>query len=177
MSKFRVLTLLFATGKFFAFVSIGSAKKIQLAVRISNVSWSASATTVQVTWQTSAASDSLLQCGYAAGNYAFNGIDNGTQLRVTWHQDSTYRGLSSPDIATAWVAFTPIITANTCMRVVPGTHKLQQLPHEGTFATGQSLAAVRKSPSKWTSQGPWTSSSSRADVAASCATGARFRAK
>ena len=85
MSKFRVLTLLFATGALLASESIGSAKKIQLAVHISNVSWSASATTVQVTWQTSAASDSILQCGYAAGNYAFNGVDNGTQLRVTSH--------------------------------------------------------------------------------------------
>jgi len=85
MSKFRVLTLLFAAGAVFASVSIGSAKKIQPAVRISNVSWSASATTVQVTWQTSAASDSILRCGYAAGDFVFNGVDNGTQLRVTSH--------------------------------------------------------------------------------------------
>jgi hypothetical protein len=85
MSKFRALTLLFAIGAVFVSVSIGSAKKIQVAVRISNVSWSASATTVQVTWQTSAASDSILHCGYAAGGYAFNGVDNGTQLRVTSH--------------------------------------------------------------------------------------------
>ena len=77
MSKFRVLTLLFAAGAVFASVSIGSAKKIQPAVRISNVSWSASATTVQVTWQTSAASDSILRCGYAAGDFVFNGVDNG----------------------------------------------------------------------------------------------------
>jgi non-heme Fe2+,alpha-ketoglutarate-dependent halogenase len=56
------------------------------------------------------------------------------KARVTWHQDSTYWGLSSPDIATAWVAFTPSLNANGCMRVVPGTHTLQQLPHEDTFA-------------------------------------------
>jgi len=62
------------------------------------------------------------------------------QARVTWHQDSTYWGLSSPDIATAWVAFTPSTRANGCMRVVPGTHMLQQLPHEDTFAPDNLLS-------------------------------------
>jgi Phytanoyl-CoA dioxygenase (PhyH) len=62
------------------------------------------------------------------------------KARVTWHQDSTYWGLSSPDIVTAWVAFTPSITANGCMRVVPGTHSLQQLPHEDTFAPDNLLS-------------------------------------
>ena len=40
--------------------------------------------------------------------------------RVTWHQDSTYWGLSKPDIVTAWVAFTPSTPENGCVRVVPG---------------------------------------------------------
>ena len=62
------------------------------------------------------------------------------KARVTWHQDATYWGLSSPDIATAWVAFTPSIPANGCMRVVPGTHTLQQLPHEDTFAPDNLLS-------------------------------------
>jgi len=62
------------------------------------------------------------------------------KARVTWHQDSTYWGLSSPDIATAWVAFTPSIAANGCLRVVPGTHMLQQLPHEDTFASDNLLS-------------------------------------
>src|SRR3954469_16097028 len=26
---------------------------------------------------------------------------------ISWHQDSTYWGLSEPDVVTAWVAFTP----------------------------------------------------------------------
>jgi non-haem Fe2+, alpha-ketoglutarate-dependent halogenase len=60
--------------------------------------------------------------------------------RVSWHQDATYWGLSSPDIVTAWVAFTPSITANGCMRVVPGTHTLQQLPHRDTFAADNLLS-------------------------------------
>ena len=60
--------------------------------------------------------------------------------RVTWHQDSTYWGLSKPDIVTAWVAFTPSTPENGCMRVVPGTHTLQQLPHRDTFAQDNLLS-------------------------------------
>src|SRR5262249_10351763 len=53
---------------------------------------------------------------------------------VSWHQDSTYWGLSAPDVMTAWVAFTPSNRANGCMRVVPGTHLRDQVPHRDTFA-------------------------------------------
>ena len=60
--------------------------------------------------------------------------------RVTWHQDSTYWGLSKPDVVTAWVAFTPSTTESGCMRVVPGTHTLQQLPHRDTFAPDNLLS-------------------------------------
>ena len=60
--------------------------------------------------------------------------------RVTWHQDSTYWGLSKPDVVTAWIAFTPSTHANGCMRVVPGTHTLQQLPHHDTFAPDNLLS-------------------------------------
>ncbi len=52
---------------------------------------------------------------------------------VSWHQDGTYWGLSSPDVVTAWVAFTPSTVASGCMRVVPGTHH-QQVAHTDTFA-------------------------------------------
>ena len=52
---------------------------------------------------------------------------------VSWHQDSTYWGLSSPDVATAWVALTPSNTANGAMAVIPGSHKLDQMPHRDTF--------------------------------------------
>ncbi|MEI7970118.1 MAG: phytanoyl-CoA dioxygenase family protein [Betaproteobacteria bacterium] len=53
---------------------------------------------------------------------------------VSWHQDSTYWGLSEPDVVTAWVAFSDSIPENGCMRVIPGTHVLDQLPHRDTFA-------------------------------------------
>jgi non-heme Fe2+,alpha-ketoglutarate-dependent halogenase len=53
---------------------------------------------------------------------------------VSWHQDSTYWGLEPPDIITAWVAFTDSNAANGAMRVIPASHKLDQVPHRDTFA-------------------------------------------
>jgi Phytanoyl-CoA dioxygenase (PhyH) len=52
----------------------------------------------------------------------------------SWHQDSTYWGLSTPDVVTAWVAFTPATEANGAMEYIPGSHKLDQIPHRDTFA-------------------------------------------
>jgi hypothetical protein len=59
---------------------------------------------------------------------------------VSWHQDSTYWGLEPPDIITAWVAFTDSTAANGAMRVIPGTHKLDQAPHRDTFAADNLLS-------------------------------------
>lgn len=53
---------------------------------------------------------------------------------VSWHQDSTYWGLSRPDVVTAWVAFTAANAGNGAMRVIPGSHTLDQVPHRDTFA-------------------------------------------
>ena len=52
---------------------------------------------------------------------------------VSWHQDSTYWGLSKPDVVSAWVAFTPANAGNGAMQVIPGTHKIDQIPHRDTF--------------------------------------------
>jgi hypothetical protein len=52
---------------------------------------------------------------------------------VSWHQDSTYWGLSEPDVCTAWLAFSPATLESGAMKVAPGSHKLSQLPHEDTF--------------------------------------------
>jgi ectoine hydroxylase-related dioxygenase (phytanoyl-CoA dioxygenase family) len=57
----------------------------------------------------------------------------GDAAYVSWHQDGTYWGLSSPDVVTAWIAFTPSVPESGCMRVVPGTHRTQ-VPHVDTFA-------------------------------------------
>jgi hypothetical protein len=58
---------------------------------------------------------------------------------VSWHQDGTYWGLSSPDVMTAWVALTPSVPENGCMQVVPGTHT-RQVDHVDTFAESNLLS-------------------------------------
>ena len=52
---------------------------------------------------------------------------------VSWHQDSTYWGLDPADVVTAWVALSDSTATNGAMRVMPGTHKLEQVPHRDTF--------------------------------------------
>jgi hypothetical protein len=58
---------------------------------------------------------------------------------VSWHQDSTYWGLSHPDVVTAWLALSVSIVENGCMRVIPGSHLKDQLPHQDTFAENNLL--------------------------------------
>ena len=64
---------------------------------------------------------------------------------ISWHQDATYWGLSTAEVVTAWIAFTPSTVQSGCMRVVPGSHK-QQVAHVDTFdeqnmlSRGQELA-------------------------------------
>lgn len=58
---------------------------------------------------------------------------------VSWHQDSTYWGLSDPDVVTAWIAFSDSVPENGCMRVIPGTHLMDQIPHKDTFAENNLL--------------------------------------
>lgn len=53
---------------------------------------------------------------------------------VSWHQDSTYWGLSQPDVVTAWVALSESNESNGAMQVIPGTHLLDQIPHKDTFS-------------------------------------------
>jgi len=58
---------------------------------------------------------------------------------VSWHQDSTYWGLSEPEVVTAWVAFSASTPQSGCVRVIPGTHKLDQVPHVETRSAGNLL--------------------------------------
>ena len=48
---------------------------------------------------------------------------------ISWHQDAYYWGLSSPRLVSAWVALTNSNVENGCLRVVPGTHQQEVLPH------------------------------------------------
>ncbi|MBL8377628.1 MAG: phytanoyl-CoA dioxygenase family protein [Burkholderiales bacterium] len=52
---------------------------------------------------------------------------------VSWHQDATYWGLEPDDVITAWVAFTEVTPENGYMQVIPGSHRIDQLPHRDTF--------------------------------------------
>ena len=52
---------------------------------------------------------------------------------VSWHQDSTYWGLDSDEVLTAWVAFTDARPDNGYMQFIPGSHKIDQLPHLDTY--------------------------------------------
>ena len=59
---------------------------------------------------------------------------------VSLHQDTTYAGLTPFDgIVNVWLALTPSNTANGCLQVIPGTHKIGQIPHANTFAENNML--------------------------------------
>src|SRR5579872_4740947 len=49
-----------------------------------------------------------------------------TEDFVSWHQDSTYWGLSGTDVTTAWVALSPSTVEAGAMKVIPGSHKHDQ---------------------------------------------------
>ena len=53
---------------------------------------------------------------------------------VSWHQDANYWGLEPHDVLTAWIAFTPSLRENGCMRIVPGSHLKGSLDHKDTFS-------------------------------------------
>jgi len=59
---------------------------------------------------------------------------------VSWHQDSTYWGLSPPDVVTAWIALAPSTRESGCLRVVPGSHRREQLPHAESYAADNLLS-------------------------------------
>ncbi|MEO5669948.1 MAG: phytanoyl-CoA dioxygenase family protein [Ramlibacter sp.] len=52
-----------------------------------------------------------------------------TDAHVSWHQDSTYFGLSPAEHVTAWVALSPSTLESGCVQVVPGSHLQGQVPH------------------------------------------------
>src|SRR5262245_5476691 len=59
---------------------------------------------------------------------------------VSWHQDLTYWGLEPADIVTAWIALSPSTRENGAMRVLPGSHTTEVLPHTDTFAADNLLS-------------------------------------
>ncbi|MEM7407434.1 MAG: phytanoyl-CoA dioxygenase family protein [Pseudomonadota bacterium] len=57
----------------------------------------------------------------------------GSNSFVSWHQDTRYWGLSSDNVMTAWLALSPASIDSGCMRVMPGTHLGDVLPHEDRY--------------------------------------------
>jgi len=57
----------------------------------------------------------------------------GSLTFISWHQDTRYWGLSSDQVITAWLALSPASVEAGCMRVMPGTHVGDVLPHEDRY--------------------------------------------
>jgi len=48
---------------------------------------------------------------------------------VSWHQDSVYSGWHLTPSTSAWIALTPSLPVNGCMRALPGSHKQGLVAH------------------------------------------------
>lgn len=59
---------------------------------------------------------------------------------VSWHQDRLYVGLDSEDFVTAWLALSPATVASGCMRILPGSHREEMLPHVDKFQENNLLS-------------------------------------
>jgi ectoine hydroxylase-related dioxygenase (phytanoyl-CoA dioxygenase family) len=64
----------------------------------------------------------------------------GEKSFVSWHQDGTYWKLSPPTVVTAWIALSPSMAANGCMRVIPGTHTEPMMPQRETYVPDNALS-------------------------------------
>jgi non-haem Fe2+, alpha-ketoglutarate-dependent halogenase len=58
---------------------------------------------------------------------------------ISWHQDGAYWGLNPPKVTTAWIALSASTQQNGCMRVMPGTQRMQ-LPQRETYALDNALS-------------------------------------
>ncbi|MEJ0069584.1 MAG: phytanoyl-CoA dioxygenase family protein [Pseudomonadota bacterium] len=56
--------------------------------------------------------------------------DPRTGAFVSWHQDSTYFGLTPAEHVTAWVALSVSDARSGCVQVLPGSHRDGQIPHK-----------------------------------------------
>jgi non-heme Fe2+,alpha-ketoglutarate-dependent halogenase len=74
---------------------------------------------------------------FGASIFAKNGKD---PRYVSWHQDSTYFGLTPHEEVTVWVALTPANSVNGVLRVLPGSHAGPDLKHVETYAKDNMLA-------------------------------------
>ncbi len=67
---------------------------------------------------------------------------------VSWHQDGTYFYLEPFEHVTAWVGLSDSTPQTGCVHVIPGSHRLGQLPHESErnaqnlLSNGQTVQAA-----------------------------------
>ncbi len=59
--------------------------------------------------------------------------DIGDTRYVGWHQDSTYWGLSGPEVVNVWLAISSATVASGAMRIIPGSHLDGQIAHRETY--------------------------------------------
>ena len=57
----------------------------------------------------------------------------GSQSYVSWHQDLRYWGLDTDDLVSVWLALSPATLESGCMRVLPGSHEGDLLPHNDEY--------------------------------------------
>ena len=57
----------------------------------------------------------------------------GSRSFVSWHQDLKYWGLDTSDLITVWLALSPATVESGCMRVLPGSHVGDLLPHADEY--------------------------------------------
>ena len=60
---------------------------------------------------------------------------------VSWHQDSTYYGMDPLELVSGWVALSPATAETGCMQVIPGSHKVGQLPVDYSEVNEDNLLA------------------------------------
>ena len=57
----------------------------------------------------------------------------GSRSFVSWHQDLRYWGLDTNDLVSVWLALSPATLESGCMRVLPGSHQGDLLPHKDEY--------------------------------------------
>src|SRR3546814_10060633 len=83
--------------------------------------------------------EDILGPNLLAWNTHFFIKEPGDERYVAWHQDLTYWNLDPAKALTAWIALSPSTPKSGAMRMVPGTHTREVVPHLDTWKKGAML--------------------------------------
>ncbi|SDG17766.1 phytanoyl-CoA dioxygenase family protein [Thalassobaculum litoreum] len=83
--------------------------------------------------------EDILGPNLLAWNTHFFIKEPGDERYVAWHQDLTYWNLDPDEALTAWIALSPSTPKSGAMRMVPGTHTREVVPHLDTWKNGAML--------------------------------------